>query len=220
MSASERQTKNWKRFPFCHLRLNEERVSELLEVATEVFLEHGFESASTNEIARRANCSKTTLYARFPTKQDLFIAVLERRAQRLFKELFAALPLDGPLEERLMEFGARILRISLADDLIRLQRVVSMQAERFPELARRFYEIGPKRAVEKLSGYLREQIKRNVLLPEDPHLMAEHLIALITSGPGHWKILGNCCNYCPKEDKQHLQAAVKTFLRAYGLNHK
>lgn len=199
-----------------NLRLDDERVAELLDVATEVFIEHGFEGASTNEIARRANCSKTTFYCRFPTKHDLFIAVLERRTETIFKELFKALPADGPIEKTLMEFGARVLRISDADEQLRLQRVVSMEAERFPELAHRFYELGPKRVLDELSRYLKVQIKAGRLIREDPHMMAEHLAGLITGGDVRWKILGIRCSVGPEENKRRVRAAIKAFLRAYS----
>ncbi len=203
-----------------NLRLDEERVAALLDAATEVFLEHGFEGASTNEIAQRANCSKTTLYCRFPTKHDLFIAVLERRMEAVFQEILTALPVDGPVEETLMEFGARVLRIALADEQIRLLRVVSMEAERFRELAQRFYESGPCRAQEELSRYLKEQIKRGRLMKEDPRLMAEHLFALITSGHVRWKVLGLRERFSPRENQRRIRAAVKAFLRAYSATHE
>jgi TetR/AcrR family transcriptional regulator of autoinduction and epiphytic fitness len=199
-----------------NLRLEEERVAELLDVATEVFIEHGFEGASTNEIARRANCSKATFYSRFPTKQDLFIAVLERRTEEVFKEVFAALPIEVPVEEALMEFSARVLRIALSDAQIRLKRVVSMEAERFPKLAQRFYELGPKRSLEELSRYFHEQIERGRFIKEDPLQMAEHFSSLITSGPIRWKDLGIPCTFGSKGSKRRLQAAVKVFLRAYS----
>ena len=199
-----------------HFRLDEDRVAELLDAATEVFIEHGYEGASTNEIAKRANCSKTTLYCRFPTKQELFIAVLERRMEAMFKEVFTALPIEGTLEQTLMEFGSRILRISLSEEKVRLERVISMEAERFPELAARFFELGPKRGHEKLSRYLKEQIKKKRLIHDDPQVMAEHLISLITGGPVHWKLLG-CGNvFADKERNRRLQAAVRAFLRAYA----
>jgi TetR/AcrR family transcriptional repressor of mexJK operon len=213
MNASKPDTDGCKAGNF---RLDEERVAELLNVATEIFIEHGFEGASTNEIARRANCSKTTLYCRFPTKHDLFIAVLERRTETIFKELFTALPVDGPIDKTLMEFGARVLCMADADELVRLQRVVSMEAERFPELAQRFYELGPKRVLEELSRYLKVQIKCGRLVREDPHMMAEHMAGLITGGDVRWKILGIRCNCGPKENKKRLRAAVKAFLRAYS----
>lgn len=216
MNTLKRQAKNWMAIPFCHLRLDEDRVTELLDVATEVFMEHGFEGASTNEIAKRANCSKTTLYARFPTKQDLFIAVLERRMDECFKEFVTALAVEGPIEAALMELGARILRVAAAKDKVRLERVVSMEAERFPELAERFYELGPQRGQELMSRYLQEQIKRGRLRHEDPDLMAEHLLSLITGGPIRWRVLRLHESCTPKENEQRLRAAISAFLRAYG----
>lgn len=197
-------------------RLDEHRVAELLDIATEVFMEHGFEGASTNEIAKRANCSKTTLYCRFPTKQALFIAVLERRTEAMFKELEAALPDDAPLEETLMEFGSRVLRIALSDEKIQLQRVVSMEAKRFPELAARYCELGPERGYGRLSRYFREQIKRGRLIDEDPYLMAEHLISLLTGGPVTWRMLGLNDYSGSKDQGKRLQAALRVFLRAYS----
>src|SRR5579862_583887 len=199
-----------------NLRLDEQRVAELLDVATEVFVKHGFEGASTNEIAKRANCSKTTLYCRFPTKQELFIAVLERRMEAMFEELFTALPVDAPLEETLLDFSSRVLRIALSKEKIRLERVVSMEAERFPELAAHFLEVGPKRGHAELSRYFKEQIKRRRLIPEDSCLMAEHFISLITGGPVHWRIFGLAGQISAKDHKKRLRAAVKMFLRAYS----
>ena len=43
-----------------------------------VFLEHGFQGASVDEIAEAASAGKPTIYARFPNKQALFTAVVER----------------------------------------------------------------------------------------------------------------------------------------------
>src|SRR5215472_3265166 len=149
MKSSRREIDECLAAATANLRLDEERVAELLDVATEVFVEHGFEGASTNEIARRANCSKTTLYCRFPTKEELFVAVLERRTEEMFKEVFRSLPVNGPLQETLTEFGSRVLRVCLTDEKIRLERVVSMEAERFPELALHFFELGPKRGHEE-----------------------------------------------------------------------
>lgn len=217
MKTSKREIDECVATAAAHWRLDEDRVAELLDIATEVFMEHGFEGASTNEIAKRANCSKTTLYCRFPTKQALFIAVLDRRMAAMFKELDSALPDDAPLEETLMEFGSRVLRIALSDEKVRLQRVVSMEAERFPELAARYFELGPDRGQERLSRYLCEQIKRGRLIHEDPRLMAEHLISLITGGPVTWRILG-LRNYSGSKDQhRRLQSALRVFLRAYSV---
>lgn len=200
-------------------RLDPERLAEMLDAATEVFIEHGFEGASTNEIASRANCSKTTFYCRFATKEELFEAVLERRMDLVFRELFDELPEHDSIEDSLTEFGSRVLRIALSPKQIALHRVVSMEATKFPRLAQRFVEAGPMRAQKELSRSLRRQMAQGRLIKADPDLMAEHFMSLLTGGPIRWKIFG--LRLCPpaKAQQAHLHAAVKAFLRAYARKH-
>ncbi len=50
--------------------------ARIVEAAIEVFAEHGLE-ASTAEVAERAGVGEATLYRRFPTKDDLIVAILE-----------------------------------------------------------------------------------------------------------------------------------------------
>jgi AcrR family transcriptional regulator len=45
---------------FTRKRLEDDRLAELLDIAAEIFLAEGFNGASTNAIARRANASKAT----------------------------------------------------------------------------------------------------------------------------------------------------------------
>jgi TetR/AcrR family transcriptional regulator, mexJK operon transcriptional repressor len=197
-------------------RLDDDRVSELLDVATEVFIECGFDGASTNEIARRANCSKTTFYSRFPTKEKLFTAVPERRMEFVSNQFATALSLESPLEETLKDYGSRLLQFVLSEDHLALVRVVSMESPKFPQLGERFYELGPGRGLGYLGTYLEAQIKRGRLMKEDPILMADHLISLITGGFARWKILGIRSHVSPKERERRIEAAVKVFLRAYS----
>src|SRR5258708_16326718 len=94
-------------------RLDEERLTELLDVAAEVFISEGFSAASTNEIARRANSSKTTFYSRFPTKEHLFLAVIERRMTGIFRQVAASLPEEPPIQDTLPTFAAPAIRLAL-----------------------------------------------------------------------------------------------------------
>src|SRR6266516_7013311 len=56
----------------------EERRTQLLDAALEVFAEHGLSGASTDEIARKAGISQPYLFRLFHTKKELFIASTER----------------------------------------------------------------------------------------------------------------------------------------------
>jgi TetR/AcrR family transcriptional repressor of mexJK operon len=197
-------------------RLDEERLTELLDVAAEIFISEGFSAASTNEIARRANSSKTTFYSRFPTKEHLFLAVIERRIDGIFQQVAGTLPEERPIEETLQKFGSALIRLALSQEQIALIRVVSMEAARFPELGKRYYELGPKRAEERLAAYLRKQVERGRLLNEDTRQMAQHFVSLASGGPVRWFVLGfDPISMSKNAIQKHLDSAVLMFMRAY-----
>ena len=63
---------------------------------------------------------------------------------------------------------------------------------------------------------MEEQIKRDRLIQENPQIMAEHLMSLITGGYVRWTLLGLPDNIGLKEKKQRVSAAIEMFLRAYS----
>jgi AcrR family transcriptional regulator len=60
----------------------DERRRQLLERATELFATHGYDELSMAKIAREAGVSKPLLYHYFPTKRQLFEAVLGQAAEQ------------------------------------------------------------------------------------------------------------------------------------------
>jgi TetR/AcrR family transcriptional regulator, mexJK operon transcriptional repressor len=198
-------------------RLDEGRLTELLDVAAEVFISEGFSAASMNEIARRANSSKSTFYSRFPTKEQLFLAVIERRMNRVFQQVAASLPEEPTVEETLRNFGSAVIRLVLSEDQVALVRVISMESAKFPALGKRFYELGPKRGEEALAAYLTRQAEKGRLLKEDTRQMAQHFMSLVTGGPVRWFVFGFDRSSLPKSAlERHLDSAVRAFMRAYG----
>ena len=61
----------------------DERRAQLLIAALEVFTVAGYHSAAMDEIADRANVSKPVLYQHFPSKLDLYLAVLDMHIDSL-----------------------------------------------------------------------------------------------------------------------------------------
>jgi TetR/AcrR family transcriptional regulator, mexJK operon transcriptional repressor len=198
-------------------RLDDERLGELLDVAAEVFVREGFSAASTNEIARRANSSKTTFYSRFPTKEKLFLAVIERRMAKKMHEAAAGLPEKPPVAETLRNYAAAVIRGALSKDHLALARVISMESVNFPELGKRFYELGPKRGEALLAAYFAKQVEKGRLADYDTHLMAQHYLSLILGGPIRWFVLAFDPGAPSKSTlEKHLNTAIETFMRAYG----
>src|SRR3984957_16571278 len=105
----------------------------ILWVAKDVFLEMGFERASMDVVAARAETSKRSLYAHFENKEKLFLAVIE-----LVRGLFlTSLKMPGDYSDKpaeaLVMFCSRYLEIMLYERSIQMCRVTMAESSRFPE---------------------------------------------------------------------------------------
>jgi AcrR family transcriptional regulator len=73
-----------------------ERREQLLNVGREVFAERGFEAASIEEIALRADITKPVVYEHFGGKEGLYAVIVDREVQRLLDRITDALDADQP----------------------------------------------------------------------------------------------------------------------------
>src|SRR5882672_8323552 len=67
-------------------RRKEARPGELLDAALDLFVEKGFAATRSEEVAARAGVSKGTLFLYFPSKEELFKAVISENLSGRFKE--------------------------------------------------------------------------------------------------------------------------------------
>ena len=84
----------------------EDRRAQVLEAAIREFAESGYQAASTAAIARRAGISQPYIYALFPNKQELFLAVHDRVIGRIRATFAAAAKGAGSPQEALERMGA------------------------------------------------------------------------------------------------------------------
>lgn len=68
-----------------------ERRRQLLEAAQEVFVARGYHAAAMDDIAERAGVSKPVLYQHFPSKLDLYLALLDVHGENLVGTVRAAM---------------------------------------------------------------------------------------------------------------------------------
>jgi AcrR family transcriptional regulator len=77
----------------------ERRRPLILDVAFELFLEHGYKGTSMDAIALAAGVTKPVVYACFPSKAELFGALLDREEQRMLTQFGSALATGAGLED-------------------------------------------------------------------------------------------------------------------------
>jgi AcrR family transcriptional regulator len=196
--------------------------ARILDAAGRVFLEHGFEGASVDEIAEVARAGKTTIYARFPGKEALFAAVMARKASEN-PVSWSVATTGATVEERLAGVATAILRNILADETVGLARLAVAEARRFPELAVGIHRTGRERGAEAVSGLLSELAETGELRAL-PAVAADRLAAtagqfldLIVPPMLVRALFGEDLAALRAEIGPHVARAVAFFLAAYRL---
>lgn len=145
----------------------------ILDAAKSAFLETGFERTSMDAIAARAETSKRSLYAHFPTKDALFLAVVAR-IRILFGERIGA-PAehhDQPTEAIVLYCG-RFVQLLRWSSVALTLRLAIAEAERLPALASGLYDVLFTDTVGDLAAY----VHKVWALPDDgAQSFAEELI--------------------------------------------
>lgn len=151
----------------------------LLAIALKEFLQHGYGGASMTRIVKAAGVSKTTLYSRFASKDQLFRAIIHQQIDRLAPATLLVPNAGRPdLERGLKTFANRMLEVSLRGDMLGVNRLIFSESHRFPELgaaAEERTELG----IRRISGFIRECAIADGIPCRDPEGVAEAFILML-----------------------------------------
>jgi AcrR family transcriptional regulator len=159
-------------------RRKEARPAEILEAALATFQERGFAGTRLADVAARAGVTKGTIYLYFPSKKELFKAVVRSELLPNLEWIERALRQPGrvaSLLEKLFTFWARDL---LPSPVSVLPKIVIAEAGNFPELARFYLETVVHRGLGLIASLLRRGIADGEFRPVD----VDHLVYCVV-GP-------------------------------------
>lgn len=122
-------------------RRKEERPAELLSAALDLFVERGFSATRLEDVASRAGVSKGTLYLYFPSKDELFKAVVRggivpaiERAEKLLDAHRG--DADALIRDLVKGWWASVGSTRLGG----IPKLMISESRNFPELAKFYYE--------------------------------------------------------------------------------
>jgi AcrR family transcriptional regulator len=138
----------------------EERREQVLDAAVAEFGERGYHGASTASIAKRAGISQPYIYALFPNKRELFLAVDRHVVDRIRRAFLDAVRGRSTPEDRLEAMGNAYIDLLADRDEIRFQMQAHAAAGN-PELAApvRKEFTGLWEDVKRISGASDEQVR-------------------------------------------------------------
>lgn len=192
------------------------RRKAFVDAARTLFFANGYAGTTMSSIASTVGGSKTTLWTYFPSKEDLFAAVVDDIVGRYGTALHVDLPVDQPVVEVLTRFGNVLMAALVTTPLLSLFRLVVGEAERFPHLAETFYDRGPRRGKARAATWAAAKMARGELRPGDPMQAVRHFAGLCQSGVYQHAILGLPEGRETGRLAAEVVAAVETFYRAWG----
>ena len=195
------------------------RDARLLEIAAAMFMERGFDATTIDAVAEAASVGKATLYARYRDKAALFAAVFQRQIDRW---LAGSLP-DEPdgaawVEDVLLAMGRRMASAVLTPEAIAINRIVTAQAIRFPELARMVHREGWQRSNAAVAKVLDRFVAEGQILVEDSEMMADLFLSLVLGRLSRLAMLG--IEIDPEQADRRIKAAVALFLNGVERPHR
>jgi AcrR family transcriptional regulator len=184
--------------------------------ARDLFFAQGYAATAMSAIAAKVGGSKTTLWSYFPSKEDLFEAVVEDIATSFADALNFEFRRGESVDKALRRFGCTLMKTIQTPALVELQRLVTGEAGRFPELARIYWHRGPARGKEKLTQFIDERMVAGELREGDASVAARHFAGMCQTGPCQMHVLGLVPPLSQAERGRIVDAAVDGFMAAWS----
>lgn len=193
-----------------------DRREAILVVAARYFLDNGYAATTMSGIAAALGGSKGTLWSHFPSKEELFAAVLDHATTAYRARLSEILDPCGDLVPTLHRVALSLLDKVTSPDAIALHRLVMSEGGRFPEMSRIFFQMAPRHTRALLADFLSGAMARGQLRVADPMKAARVLMTLTMSGCHQLLLLGQIATPSPEQIEEDAAFSVDIFVRAYA----
>jgi AcrR family transcriptional regulator len=196
----------------------DDRRDAIVAIAQTTFIENGYSGTSMSAVAAKLGGSKGTLYNYFKSKEELFVAVIERKCSQILGMMSEAeIKSGGDLRATLTDFGEHFLALVLNDDSVATFRLAVSESDRFPEIGQAIYNSGISQNLGRMTEFLCHAKESAQLRSDaDVAVAAEQFLDLCLTGLHRKRLL----NVIPEPGAAAIRAnvahAVSTFISAFG----
>ena len=188
----------------------EQRHAQLLDRALDVFLEHGYELATMEEIIGSIGMHKSTVYSLYADKEALFRATVQRAIRQWIQPVEALKAVESQdLEATLIAIALLRMENSVSPVALKLQRIIIAESFRFPEITEMYWEQGVRSSVEYVTDLLTRRAKQGEILVEHPELMAHGFFTLTVGLMTRMILMG------AKIDQQETGRRITLYVRLF-----
>jgi len=186
----------------------------ILNAATGLFLELGYDRTSLARVAESARVSKATLFKQFPTKAALFEATVLAAGDTPDDEL--ADPPSGDFSAGLVVLGLAYVELLSRPRMTDLIRTVIAESPRFPELRERTFDFGTLPVLAALRRYFLEENAAGTANVEDPDMAATQFLGMIATVIFWPRLVHGNWSLSEEETLRVVDEAARTMVARYG----
>ncbi len=199
-------------------RRGHERWLALLNSATELFLEKGYDAVSLDDVVNYAGGSKASIYKYFGSKEGLFTSICDYRRELFFKNICVSFDserddLRNFLIHTLIGFYQKIT----CDENAAFMRLIIEQSQRNPDLALYLHQKGPEHVQKTIAHALEQATLLGKIQCQKPYNSAMMFFGILRNI--EWKILmGVPTTINNDEVVEHIEYCVDLFLNAHKVS--
>ena len=155
-----------------------DRRRQILTVATGLFARQGFAGTTTRQIAQQAEVNEALIFRHFPSKEDLYWAVLETKIlETAPAERIQSVLASGKGLSVFEAVAAEILQRRAKDDT--LSRLFLFSGLERHELAERFFATYVADYYDRLADHIATLMRDGILRKTDPLLAARAFLGMV-----------------------------------------
>ncbi len=178
----------------------QERRAAIIDAAINSFAQKGFSGVTTRELAHSAGVSEPVLYDHFPSKRDLYNAIIEKIAadsEGSFSDWPGNLPSGTDDREFFTALASAIIDWHERNPAyVRLLLFSALEGHEFGEI---FFERHSVQFFNALAGHIRGRIEAGALRPVDPMLATQHFIGVVMHFGMHCSISRKGSQCAPRD---------------------
>lgn len=168
---------------------------------------------SLEQVARHANVSKTTIYSRYNSREELIEAAVRYQADKLTSAISINSKKAQSLEATLIQFGIDLLTFLLSESHLGFLRTLSGAPEITPRVLSQIYQQGPVATLNKLAIWLQRAHENGEGNFEQPEKKAELLISMFIGFDFIRALYGEKCQCTDENIETHVTQMVDAFLK-------
>jgi len=178
--------------------------ASIVQAALDLFLEQGYGATSMDSVASQAGVTKQTVYRYYPSKEELFTAVMGKiRADEPSPYAFD----DADLNTELSNFGRDLLAFHLTPAALGVYKMMLSEGGQ-ESLLKPFMKAGPNRVMKPLIEFLQKHHPE----PGDVAFYAQMFASMVLA-PRNQLIMKGKGRITPAEQETHVSKVVRLFLQ-------